>query len=196
MLEVTATSIDDATRRLDGIVRRTPLEYNERLSRLTGSQVWLKREDLQLVRSYKLRGAFNFIAQEQAVARAAGVVCASAGNHAQGVAWACRELGVVGQIFIPRTTPRQKRGRIRSIGGDLVEVVVGGETYDDAQRQAQAYADQTGALLVPAFDAPPVIAGQGTVATEVAEQLGRAPDRIVVPVGGEKVMQMTVTLAG
>ena len=109
--------VRDAVGRLAGVAERTPLQRNERLSRATGADVWLKREDLQVGRSYKVRGAYNTISRLDDAARAAGVVCASAGNHGQGVAHACRVLGVRGAVFVPGTTPRQKRARIRALGG-------------------------------------------------------------------------------
>ncbi len=181
---VTAALVDEAAARLAGVVPATPLERNERLSALVGGEVWLKREDLQVVRSYKVRGAYNLIAQEQDRARVAGVVCASAGNHAQGVAWACRALGLPARIYVPGTTPRQKRDRIRSLGDAFVTLLVVGETYDEAAAEAGADAAQTGAVLVPAFDDPRTVAGQGTVGAEILAQLGQPPDRVVVPVGG------------
>src|SRR6202012_5509146 len=107
-----------------------PLQRNERLSELVGGEVWLKREDLQPVRSYKLRGAYNLIAQLDDAA--AGVVCASAGHHAQGVAYACAALGIKGRIFLPRPTPRQKRERIAAIGGPWVDIVIEGGNYKHA----------------------------------------------------------------
>jgi threonine dehydratase len=177
-----AELVEEAAARLAGVVKRTPLERSERLSALTGADVWLKREDLQPVRSYKLRGAYNLMAQLGDTA--AGVVCASAGNHAQGVAYACAALGIRGRIHLPRTTPRQKRERIEAIGGAWVEVVIEGDTYDDAVALAEAAARASGAPLVPAFDDPRTIAGQGTVAIEIVEQLGHAPDLLVIPVGG------------
>jgi threonine dehydratase len=176
--------VDEAAERLAPVVRRTPLEHNDRLSHRLGTNVWLKREDLQVVRSYKLRGAYNLMAQLDAGERARGVVCASAGNHAQGVAWSCRRLQIPGRIFVPRTTPRQKRERIEAFGGAFVDLVVEGAGYDDAGRAAAAYAVDTGAVLVPPFDHERTIAGQGTVAVELVEQLGHAPDLVVVPVGG------------
>jgi len=179
-----AQAIEDAAARLADVVRVTPLERNARLSTLTGAEVWLKREDLQVVRSYKLRGAYNFLSQLPEPAAASGIVCASAGNHAQGVAWACGRLGISGRIYVPRTTPRQKRERITMFGGDHVELIVTGETYDLAFQSAAEDAATSGAVLVPAFDAPQTIAGQGTVAYEILTQLGRAPDRVIVPVGG------------
>lgn len=181
---VSATAVDEASGRLAGVVSRTPLEPNARLSAATGLQVWLKREDLQPVRSYKIRGAYNFMAQLDPATLALGVACASAGNHAQGVALACQRLGTHGRIFVPATTPRQKRDRIATLGAGHVEVIVGGDTYEEASRAASLDAAGTGATLVPAFDAPETICGQGTVALEVVEQLGAAPDVIVVPVGG------------
>jgi threonine dehydratase len=166
------------------VVRRTPLERNDRLSHRAGTNVWLKREDQQVVRSYKLRGAYNLIAQLGTDERARGVVCASAGNHAQGVALSCRRLQVPGRIFVPRTTPRQKRERIAAFGGDFVDLVIEGAGYDEAGAAALSYAATTGAVLVPPFDDPRTIAGQGTVAVELVEQLGAPPDVVVVPVGG------------
>ncbi|HSN42431.1 MAG TPA: threonine ammonia-lyase IlvA [Propionibacteriaceae bacterium] len=179
-----ARQIEDAAARLDGVASLTPLQRSERLSEKTGADVWLKREDLQPVRSYKLRGAYNLIAQLGPEERAAGVICASAGNHGQGVAWACAHLGIKGRIFVPSTTPRQKRDRMTALGGDMAELVVVGDSYDEAAAHAMQTAAETGAILVPAFDDVRTIAGQGTVAREILEQLGYAPDVLLVPVGG------------
>ena len=181
---VTAATIDEAAPRVAEVAIRTPLEFNARLSQATGAQVWLKREDLQPVRSYKIRGAFNLIAQLDGDSLARGVVCASAGNHAQGVALACQRLGVRGRIFVPGTTPRQKRERIVSLGGSGVEVIVTGDSYEDALRAAQEDAAASGAVIVPAFDDRRTISGQGTIAPEIVEQLGGAPDLVIAPVGG------------
>ncbi|TDO59999.1 L-threonine ammonia-lyase [Kribbella sp. VKM Ac-2571] len=181
---VDAAAIEAAIKRLDGVAVRTPLERNLRLSERTGAQVWLKREDLQIGRSYKLRGAYNLIAQLDDAAKAAGVVCASAGNHGQGLAYSCHMLGVHGKVYVPRTTPRQKRDRIAALGGKQIQVIVTGDTYDDAAAAAIAEGSATGATMVPAFDDPRTVAGQGTVAIELVEQLGHAPDVLVVPVGG------------
>ncbi|TWP51024.1 threonine ammonia-lyase IlvA [Lentzea tibetensis] len=170
-----------AAARLAGVARTTPLEVNQRLSEATGARVWLKREDLQVGRSYKLRGAYNLLSQVEA---SAGAVCASAGNHGQGMAYACRRLGVHGRVHVPSTTPRQKRERIAALGRDMVELVVDGDTYDDAAALAAEHAASTGATLVPAFDDPRTIAGQGTVGLEIVHQLGGAPDVVIVPVGG------------
>jgi threonine dehydratase len=181
---VDAAAVEDAVKRLDDVAVRTPLERNLRLSERTGAQVWLKREDLQIGRSYKLRGAYNLIAQLDDEQKAAGVVCASAGNHGQGLAYSCHILGVQGKVYVPRTTPRQKRDRIAALGGKQIQVIVTGDTYDDAAAAAQAEVEATGATMVPAFDDPRTVAGQGTVAVELVDQLGHAPDVLVVPVGG------------
>ncbi len=179
-----ATAAEAAAVRLAGVALETPLHRNDRLSAATGAEVFLKREDLQVGRSYKVRGAYNLISQLSAEERAAGVVCASAGNHAQGVAYACARLGVTARIHVPRTTPRQKRSRILALGGSAVELVVVGDTYDETAEVALADALRTGAVPVPAFDDPRTVAGQATVALEIVGALGRAPDLVVVPVGG------------
>ncbi|MGY1753853.1 threonine ammonia-lyase IlvA [Blastococcus sp. SYSU D01042] len=176
--------VQDAVRRLEGIAERTPLQRNARLSALTGADVWLKREDLQVGRSYKIRGAYTMISALGAEQRTAGVVCASAGNHGQGLAYACRALQVRGRVFVPGTTPRQKRERIAALGGDMVELVITGDSYDEAAAAAAEFAATTGATLVPAFDSLATVAGQATVALEIVEQLPEPPDVVVLPVGG------------
>jgi threonine dehydratase len=190
---VSADAVEEAAARLEGIATRTPLERSARLSRATGLEVWLKREDLQPVRSYKLRGAYNFMVQLDADVLSRGVVCASAGNHGQGVALSCARLRTSGRIYVPATTPRQKRDRIATLGEGVVEVVVAGDTYEEASRLASEDAARTGATLVPAYDDPRTICGQGTVAREVVDQLGRAPDVLVVPVGGGGLLAGTTT---
>ena len=193
-----ATSFADecaaAAARLSGVARSTPLEPNARLTEAVGAQVWLKREDLQIGRSYKVRGAYNLISQLGPSERQAGVVCASAGNHAQGVAYACRTLGVRGRVHVPRTTPRQKRDRIAALGGQAVDLIVDGDTYDDAAAAAADHAARTGATMVPAFDDRRTAAGQGTVGLEILNQLGRPPDVVVVPVGGGGLLAGVATL--
>lgn len=183
-----ATDVEDAAEKLRSVLRRTPVHLSRRLSDLAGVPVWLKREDLQSVRSYKLRGAHLFLDSLPAGARSAGVVAASAGNHAQGVAQACTVQEINGRIYVPGTTPRQKRDRIVALGGPWVELVLVGDTFDDAAEAAADDAERTGATLVPPFDHPVVMAGQGTVALEAIEQLrtehGREPSTVVLPVGG------------
>jgi threonine dehydratase len=193
---VTKDDVAAAAGRFAGVIAPSPLQRNERLSVRHDLDVWLKREDLNAVRSYKGRGAFNFVSVLDPVARERGVVCASAGNHGQGVAFACASLGVRARVYLPRTTPRQKRDRVATLGGRHVEIVVEGDTYDDAAASARAYAASSGTTLIPAFDDPRTIAGQGTVAKEIVEQLGRAPDVLVVPVGGGGLLAGTLTWLG
>ncbi|GAA4905731.1 threonine dehydratase [Nonomuraea thailandensis] len=181
---LTAAMIDQAAERLRPVIRRTALEPNERLSGLLGGRVLLKREDAQLCRSYKVRGAFNLIASLTQDERRRGVVCASAGNHGQGVAFACARLGINGRVYVPSTTPRQKRERIAALGGDRVEIVVGGGTYDEASGAAHDDSERTGAVYVHPFDDVRTMAGQGTVGLEILEQSGGRPGTVVVPVGG------------
>ncbi|MGN6723515.1 MAG: threonine ammonia-lyase IlvA [Marmoricola sp.] len=181
---LSADGVDRAAEELRHIVRRTPLELSARLSDEVGARVVLKREDLQAVRSYKIRGAHYLIASLSPEERARGVVCASAGNHAQGVASSCAELGIQARIYVPGNTPRQKRQRILALGGAHVELIVGGSTFDAASQAAREDVAQTGAIYVPAFDAEFTILGQGTVAPEIAEQAGPALHTVVVPVGG------------
>ena len=166
------------------MVTPTPLQFSDRLSATTGASVYLKREDLQVVRSYKLRGAYNLLVQLSDDELAAGVVCSSAGNHAQGFAFACRTLGVHGRVYVPAKTPKQKRDRIRYHGGEFIELIVGGSTYDLAAEAAVADIERTGATLVPPYDDLRTIAGQGTIAVELLDQLNAEPDLVVVPVGG------------
>jgi threonine dehydratase len=190
---VRAADIDAAARRLHGIATVTPLEECARLSVEHGVTVLLKREDLQVVRSYKVRGAYNLMAQLTPSERGAGVVCASAGNHAQGVAFACRVLDIKGRIYLPNTTPRQKRDRILSHGAGTVELVLTGDTFDDAAAAAAEHAAESGAVPVAPFDDVRTIAGQGTVVRELLQQLGHLPDTIVVPVGGGGLISGIVT---
>jgi len=182
--EVAFDDVQRAARLLSDVVAATPLQRVSRLSRQAGAEVFLKREDLQEVRSYKIRGAFTFVASLSPDELACGVVCASAGNHAQGVASACRRLGVRGTVFLPGRTPRQKVARIATIGGELVDIRFAGDSFDAAAAAAEEFSRATGAVVVPAFDHPLTIAGQGTVMLEAVQQLGRAPDVAVVPVGG------------
>ena len=190
--EVSAGDIAAAARRLSSVVRRTPLEWSDRLTEALGQPVLLKREDLQLCRSYKVRGAYNLISTLPPVDRARGVVCASAGNHGQGLAFACRALRISGRVFLPTNTPRQKRQRIADIGGEWITPVIVGRSYDEAAAAALEDADVRGAVYVHPFDDPRTIAGQGTVAVELTDQYGAATgsdelgpiDTVVVPVGG------------
>ena len=185
LVEQVAGQVDDAAGILRQVMVPTPLQPVARLSELTGANVLLKREDLSPVRSYKLRGAYTMMSSLRADARAVGVVCASAGNHAQGVAVACALLGIDGVIVVPTTTPRQKRERILALGGDHVSLHLDGDTFEGASQIAGRIAQDEKRTLVPAFDHPATVAGQGTVAREIYEQLGGlAPDVVLLPVGG------------
>lgn len=181
---VTVPSIEEAYQRLQSVVTRTPLQYSPRLSEQFGAEIYLKREDLQVVRSYKLRGAYNLMSSLTATEREKGIVCASAGNHAQGVAFTCRRLEIYGHIYMPQNTPRQKVQRVQSLGGDWIHIELVGDTFDDTYRLAAEYAQSTQKVFVHPFDDPRIISGQGTVGIEIAEQLGSAPDFLVVPIGG------------
>ncbi|MBX9641418.1 MAG: threonine ammonia-lyase [Mycobacteriaceae bacterium] len=183
-LPLCAADIDGAAKRIAPVITPTPLQYSDRLSEITGATVYLKREDLQVVRSYKLRGAYNLLVQLSDEELAAGVVCSSAGNHAQGFAYACRSLGVHGRVYVPAKTPKQKRDRIRYHGREFIELIVGGSTYDLAAAAARDDVERTGATLVPPYDDPRTMAGQGTIAVEILDALGDEPDLVVVPVGG------------
>lgn len=185
--EVHAADIQQAQARISAVIAPTPLEYCPRLSEATGADIYLKREDLQDVRSYKIRGAYNAMSQLTESERAAGVVAASAGNHAQGVAYACKAMGIKGKIFVPNPTPKQKRDRIMVHGGNAVELVVTGNNFDEAAEAARKDAADRGATMIEPFDARDTVIGQGTVAAEVLSQLtsmGKSLDMIAVPVGG------------
>ncbi len=182
-----AADIQAAQAKISAVIEPTPLQYCPRLSQQYGYEVYLKREDLQDVRSYKIRGAYYNIASLTRQEKDAGVVAASAGNHAQGVAYACRAMGIQGKIFVPKPTPKQKRDRILVHGGDNIELVVVGNTFDEAAEAARIDAAERGATVVEPFDARETVIGQGTVAAEILAQLtglGRQLDSILVPVGG------------
>jgi threonine dehydratase len=172
-----------AQERLKNVVRRTPLEFNQGLSDKYECEIYLKREDLQIVRSYKLRGAYNMISQLNEEQRQRGVVCASAGNHAQGVAFSCRRLGIKGVIFMPEITPKQKVKQTEMHGNGNIEIILTGDTFDDCLREALAYTEAHALTFIPPFDDYRIIEGQGTVGIEVLEDL---PDTevVIMPVGG------------
>lgn len=179
--------VDAAMEALRGLFPETPLQLNEHLSARYGAEIYLKREDLSPVRSYKIRGAFNFfrkvLAQENG---ARSFVCASAGNHAQGFAFVCRHFGVPGVVFMPVTTPQQKIDKTRMFGGEFVTIRLVGDFFDQCYKAARDHAEATGALMVPPFDHEDIIEGQATVAAEIVAQLGegKLPDLVVLPVGG------------
>lgn len=174
-----------ATLALRDLFDPTPLQRNDHLSARYGADIWLKREDLAPVRSYKIRGAVNAMRKVRSTSPDQGqFVCASAGNHAQGVAYACRHFGVRGTIFMPVTTPQQKIDKTRVFGGDSIDIVLTGDYFDQTLAAAQAFCDDRGAHFLSPFDDPDVIEGQASVAVEAMEQLGHAPDMVVLPVGG------------
>ncbi|MVN20597.1 threonine ammonia-lyase IlvA [Mucilaginibacter arboris] len=172
-----------AYNRLKNVVNRTPLQYNHHLSVKYNCEVYLKREDLQIVRSYKLRGAYNMISQLSEEQLQRGVVCASAGNHAQGVAFSCNKLGTKGVIFMPEITPKQKVNQTRMFGNGMVETILVGDTFDDCLAEALAYTQLHGLTFIPPFDNLQIIEGQGTVGVEILEDLPEV-DTIIMPVGG------------
>ncbi|NDV98209.1 threonine ammonia-lyase IlvA [Salipiger sp. PrR002] len=170
-----------ATEEMRSVFPETPLLRNDHLSQLHGADIWLKREDLSPVRSYKLRGAFNAMRKRPDVET---FVAASAGNHAQGVAYMCRQFDKRGVIFMPVTTPQQKIQKTRMFGGENVEIRLIGDYFDECLKAAQGYCAEIGGHFLSPFDDQDVIEGQATVAVEIERQLGRVPDHLVIPVGG------------
>ncbi|MGY6634819.1 MAG: threonine ammonia-lyase IlvA [Alkalilacustris sp.] len=174
-----------AERAMRAVFAPTPLMRNDHLSDRFDADIWLKREDLSPVRSYKIRGAFNAMRKHLAAhPDRSRFVCASAGNHAQGVAWVCRHFGVRGTIFMPVTTPQQKIGKTRTFGGDAIEIVLTGDTFDQSLSAAQAFCAREGAHFLSPFDDADVIEGQASVAVEMLADLPAPPDMVILPVGG------------
>lgn len=162
----------------------TPLQRNERLSEQYDANVYFKREDLQPIRSFKLRGAYHKIYKLSDAERKLGIVCASAGNHAQGVALACNKLGIKGTIFMPVPTPKQKLNQVRMFGGENIETRLVGDTFDDAYAAAQLFKDQSNSIFIHPFEDKDVVIGQATLALELIEQAQDPIDYILVPIGG------------
>ena len=165
------------------MIKKTPLTYNANLSRRYNCHVYLKREDLQVVRSYKLRGAYNMMSSLPAEQLQKGVVCASAGNHAQGFAYSCKLLRVKGVVFMPIITPNQKVSQTKMFGEDWIEIRLTGDTFDDCAAAAKAYTVANEMIFIPPFDDERIIEGQGTVGVEILEDLSE-PDFVFIPVGG------------
>ena len=178
------SDIQSAKQRITSVLRQTPLSRDLPLSQRYGANIWLKREDLQAVRSYKIRGAFNKISTLTEEQTERGVVCASAGNHAQGVAFAAAKLGIKATIFMPKPTPQQKIKQVRMFGQENVEIVLTGDTYDEACRDAKAFCEEQGATFIHPFDDPDVIEGQGTVGLDILNETKRPIDYLLLPVGG------------
>ena len=162
----------------------TPLQHNERLSEQYDANVYFKREDLQPIRSFKLRGAYHKIYKLSDKERKLGIVCASAGNHAQGVALACNKLGIKGTIFMPVPTPKQKLNQVRMFGGENIETRLVGDTFDDAYAAAQSFKDKSKSIFIHPFEDTDVVIGQATLALELLEQSQAPIDYILVPIGG------------
>ncbi|OBR62408.1 threonine dehydratase [Paenibacillus oryzae] len=181
---ISLEEIVQAHMHLKDVIVRTPLQYNRVLSERYNCQVWLKREDLQIVRSFKIRGAYHMMRSLSSQETLKGVVCASAGNHAQGVAYSCQSLGIPGKIYMPSTTPRQKVKQVAFFGGDQVDIILTGDTFDDAYAEALAESQRSGMAFIHPFDDRKIIAGNGTVGQELLEKAEIAPDYIFLTVGG------------
>ena len=176
--------IQKASGVLEEILEPTPLQKNPNLSDLYDAQVYLKREDLQMVRSYKIRGAYNKIRSIAPATLKYGIVCASAGNHAQGVAFSCNKLHIMGSIYMPVTTPRQKIEQVRMFGKEYIDIVLVGDTFDAANAAAIEYAKKSGKTFIPPFDDQKIIEGQGTIGYEILSQVKQVPDYVFIPIGG------------
>jgi len=176
-------NFEEAAQRLSHVVKRTPLTYNAGLSKRYKAEIYLKREDLQIVRSYKLRGAYNMMSSLPQDFLDKGVVCASAGNHAQGFAYSCKLLGVKGTVFMPVITPKQKVRQTEMFGDGHVTIRLFGDTFDDCSREVVRFSEATGQIIIPPFEHLKIIEGQGTVAVEILEDLPDV-DYVFVPVGG------------
>lgn len=169
---------------LNGVVIKTPLQFNHNLSEKYQASVYLKREDLQQVRSYKIRGAYNKISHLNEIQKERGIVCASAGNHAQGVAYSCQLLQIKGKIYMPKTTPKQKIKQVQLFGKSYVDIILIGDTFDDAFHAAQQFSNENKLEFIHPFDDLEVIAGQGTVGLEILSENELTIDYLLLPVGG------------
>ncbi len=176
-------NVNAAAEVLKSVVLKTPLQYHRKLSEKFKAEIYVKREDLQVVRSYKLRGAYNLIQSLTEEQRNRGVVCASAGNHAQGVAFSCKHLDIKGVIYMPAITPKQKINQVKMFGGDNIEIVLTGDTFDECQAHALEYTQKNNMVFIPPFDHVKVIEGQGTVAKEILDEVSGI-DYVFVPIGG------------
>ena len=177
-------NIQKAAKVLTEIIEPTPFLLNAHLSTTYGADVFLKREDLQMVRSYKIRGAYNKIRSIDPETLKYGIVCASAGNHAQGVAFSCNKLHIMGSIYMPTTTPKQKIEQVRMFGKEYIDIVLTGDTFDAANAAAMEFARKSGKTFIPPFDDPKIMEGQGTIGCEIMEQTKEPLDYIFIPIGG------------
>jgi len=183
-MKYSLTNFESARQILSGITTLTPFEVLDNFSDVLGCRVVAKREDLQVVRSYKIRGAYHKIARLGAAERMPGVICASAGNHAQGVAYACNKLNIPSTIYMPVTTPKQKVQQVRRYGNGQVEIILTGDTFDEAYTVALDTSQRSGIPFVHPFNDDDIISGQGTVALEMLEQYSDPIDYLLLPVGG------------
>lgn len=183
-MKINAELVEEAYQRIGEVTRKTPLQFNDGLSKKFKAEIYLKREDLQAVRSYKIRGAYNKISTLSLEEKKRGIVCASAGNHAQGVAFSCSKLKIKGYVFMPQNAPKQKVERVRNFGGKWVKVVLVGDTFDEAYEKSEEFRLKHNKVFIHPFDDALVIAGQGTVGIEILEQAKKIPDYIIVPIGG------------
>jgi len=180
---VSIDNIKKAAENLKGVAERTPLQKDLLLSERYQCEIFLKREDLQLVRSYKIRGAYNKIKSLSEEALSKGVICASAGNHAQGFAYSCNLLKIHGKVFMPSTTPKQKVDKVKFFGKEYVEVILTGDTFDDSYKSSMTTCEEEGLTFVHPFDDPRVMEGQGTIGLEILED-EKDIDYLLLPVGG------------
>ena len=178
------SDIEAAETVLGEILEPTPMMRNNNLSEKYQADVFLKREDLQIVRSYKIRGAYNKIRSLSPDILKYGIVCASAGNHAQGVAFSCNKLRIMGSIYMPTTTPNQKIEQVKMFGRDYIDIVLTGDTFDAANNAAIDYARKSGKTFIPPFDDPKIIEGQGTIGYEMTRQCKEPLDYVFIPIGG------------
>ena len=181
---ISTKEIEQAAHTLKNVVTHTPLVRNTLLSDEYEADIWFKREDLQVVRSYKIRGAYNKIESLSSTQLANGVVCASAGNHAQGVALACYLKKIPGTVFMPETTPQQKIEQVKMFGKEFIDIFLHGDAFDDSYARAAVFCNEKKAVFIPPFDDPKIIAGQGTVGKEILEDMESTIDYLLVPVGG------------
>src|SRR6185369_14722924 len=183
-MNITIKQIDEAAKRAESVVVKTPLQFSKRISEKFQATVYIKREDLQEVRSFKIRGAYNKIQSLTPAQKQRGIVTASTGNHAQGVALSCALLNIHGVIFMPTVTPTQKIEKVKHFGGKSVEIKSVGNTFDDAVEASKKYRNEHDISYIHPFDDIDTITGQGTIGKEIYEQLEGKIDVVVAPIGG------------
>ena len=190
----TILGVQKALKLIAEVALESPLQFNERLSNSFSSSIYLKREDQQQVRSFKIRGAFNKINSLSESELQMGIVCASAGNHAQGFAFSCNQLKISGTVFMPIPTPSQKVEQVKMFGGPHVSIVLGGDTYDDSQKAALEHCKKQNQVFVHPFDDVDVIEGQGTIAIEMIKQANKPLDYVFIPIGGGGLISGMLTV--